>query len=196
MLYGFLGKKFGRVHRYDVKTSNEAVKALAATIEGFKEVFIEGGYYRVLRGGKQDLTLEETLYPQSDQETIRIIPVVSGSKNALTSIIFGAALIWSGAWLAEGLSMGAAISASAWGAVAGNILIGMGTSLIMGGVSQLLFAPPRSNNGPGEAASNTPSYAFDGPVNTINQGNPVPVCYGRLRVGSQVISAGLSTEQI
>ena len=28
------------------------------------------------------------------------------------------------------------------------------------------------------------------------QGNPVPVLYGRLRVGSQVISAGLDTVQI
>ena len=31
------------------------------------------------------------------------------------------------------------------------------------------------------------SYLFDGPTNAANEGGPVPVGYGRLIVGSQVI---------
>ena len=34
---------------------------------------------------------------------------------------------------------------------------------------------------------------FNGSVNTVGQGHPVPVGYGRLRVGSCVISAGIDT---
>jgi predicted phage tail protein len=43
---------------------------------------------------------------------------------------------------------------------------------------------------------NKPSFLFDGPVNTIAQGHPVPVGYGEMYVGSAVISAGIVTEEI
>ena len=36
---------------------------------------------------------------------------------------------------------------------------------------------------------------FNGPVNTVSQGNPVPVGYGRLKIGSAVISSGLERDQ-
>jgi predicted phage tail protein len=39
--------------------------------------------------------------------------------------------------------------------------------------------------------NDTASYLFNGPVNTTEQGNPVPVLYGRLIVGSQVVSASV-----
>ena len=44
-----------------------------------------------------------------------------------------------------------------------------------------------------EGAGNQPSLAFDGAVNTMGQGGPVPLGYGRLLVGSQIISVGFST---
>ena len=36
-LYGRLGAIFGRVHRYDVQSPAEAVKALSVTLEGFQQ---------------------------------------------------------------------------------------------------------------------------------------------------------------
>ena len=47
-----------------------------------------------------------------------------------------------------------------------------------------------------EEASRRPSYVFDGAVNTVEQGHCVPVLYGELRIGSQIISAGISVEQL
>jgi hypothetical protein len=41
---------------------------------------------------------------------------------------------------------------------------------------------------------NQPSYAFNGPLNTQAQGNPVPVLYGELIVGSAVLSAGITAK--
>jgi len=80
-------------------------------------------------------------------------------------------------------------------ATIGNSLIrSIGSNLLFSGVSQALTSTPKQQSV--EAPSNKPSYAFDGAVNTAAQGNPVPVCYGRLIVGSQVISAGLTVEQI
>lgn len=79
---------------------------------------------------------------------------------------------------------------------AGYFATSIGASLLLGGISQALTSTPSTSNQTVEAVSNRPSYAFDGAVNTAAQGNPVPVCYGQLIVGSQVISAGLSVEQI
>jgi len=70
-----------------------------------------------------------------------------------------------------------------------------GVSLILGGVAELIFGK-NTSDGTTENANNRPSYAFGGAINTIGQGNPVPILYGRLEVGSQVISAGISTQQV
>jgi predicted phage tail protein len=66
---------------------------------------------------------------------------------------------------------------------------------MLGGVTQMLFSPKSAQSV--ERPENRPSYSFDGAVNTTAQGSPVSVLYGGpLIVGSQVVSAGLSVEQI
>lgn len=190
MLYGVLGRQFGRVHQYAVKTPREAIKALCVTLPGFRRAVQDGGSYRVIVGGREDLTLEQTAWPVSSRESLRIVPVVAGA-GGFGRIIVGAALIaFSIAYPQFGAFNIGSFSSSV-ASIAGNI----GISLVLGGVSQMLFSPPKPKDSI-ERPENRPSFAFDGAVNTSAQGNPVPVCYGRLIVGSQVISAGLSTEQI
>ena len=41
LLYGFLGRQFGRVHRYDVASPAEAVRALTATLQGFRKAVVD-----------------------------------------------------------------------------------------------------------------------------------------------------------
>jgi predicted phage tail protein len=76
-------------------------------------------------------------------------------------------------------------------------LVPIGWGMIVGGVAQLI-APNTSmaESGPPDRPDSKPSSAFDGAVNTAAQGNPVPACYGRMIVGSQVISAGMTVEQL
>ena len=40
------------------------------------------------------------------------------------------------------------------------------------------------------------SYLFSGPTNVLNEGGPVPIGYGRLMVGSQVIMASYEVERV
>lgn len=70
----------------------------------------------------------------------------------------------------------------------------MGMSLALGGVAQLLAPKVKAESK--EAVENKPSYIFNGAVNTVAQGNPVPILYGRMRVGSQVVSAGITSNDI
>ena len=76
----------------------------------------------------------------------------------------------------------------------GMPLIQLGISLTLGGVAQLLTRTPDATPSSELEGDQTPNYQFNGPINTIAQGNPVPICYGELEVGSQVISAGIVTE--
>ena len=65
--------------------------------------------------------------------------------------------------------------------------------MTLGGVVQLLTPQQRAlsvKDGPNNGAS----YNFNGPINTTAQGNPVPVLYGELIVGSATISAGIYAE--
>ena len=82
-------------------------------------------------------------------------------------------------------------------------LLGMLAPAILGlvalGVSMLLMKPPpmvspQSIANPSadfeaspDSGGGEPSYTFNGPVNTVGEGGPVPIGYGRLIIGSQQI---------
>lgn len=185
-LYGHLGKKFGRKFAMDVKSPLEAVRALNANFPEFGKYLFEHSEpgYRVLVDN--DATPLEYLHLPRKGSTIKIVPVIMGSgKSPLAQIIIGAALIAIAVY-----SGGAGAPALFGSTIAGSIAVSVGVSLIIGGVGQLLAGKPP------QPASTLPSSVFNGAVNTTSQGNPAPVCYGRLIVGSQVVSSGLSAEQV
>lgn len=189
-LYGPLGERFGRVWRFDVKSPAEAVRALCSQVPGFRQHLQtnRASGYRVLcdtqARGERELALGTTA------GTIRIVPVVQGAGKGLGQIFLGAALIGASFFLSPApLIGGFSFSAS-------SIAFSMGSSLLLGGISQALTKTPSTSNQSVERPDNKPSYSFDGAVNTAAQGNPVPLCYGEMIVGSQVVSAGLVTEQV
>lgn len=187
-LYGALGEKFGRVWRFNVQSPAEAVRALCSQLPGFKKYLAEHSApgYRVLCD--TDPRNTSTIAVPTSAATIRIVPVVCGAGRGVGQIFLGAALM-AALWWAPGFNS-VALGSTMW-----NTGMAVGVSLVLGGVSQALTKPPSQAESV-ERPDNKPSYAFDGAVNTAAQGNPVPVCYGELIVGSQVVSAGLSTEQV
>jgi predicted phage tail protein len=67
-------------------------------------------------------------------------------------------------------------------------IIGLGGSLIVGGITSLLTTLPTQTGAAGDTLS---SFYFNGPANTQQQGLPVPVVYGRALIGSTAISASM-----
>lgn len=181
-LYGDLGKKFGKKFTLDVKDVQEAVMALTVLLKGFTEHLLDDERGFKVFIGKQNIGEDELNHPHAGD--IKIVPVVAGS-GSFGKIILGAALVF--------FSGGAGGFLFGTGALA-SFASSVGFSLLLGGVSQLLFKPPSVKTK--EKPNNLPSYAFDGAINTVAQGNPVPLCYGEMLVGSQVISTGLSVEAI
>jgi len=187
-LYGHLGKQFGKVFRLDVASPAEAVRALCANFSGFDVALASyaPGYHVIV--GKNDIGIGDLTF--HGRAPIKIVPAVTGAKSGLGQVVVGALIIIA-AFYTGGASIGASGGITA--GTVGTMALSFGTSLIIGGLSQMLTSAPSVEST--EAATNNPSYVFNGPVNTVAQGNPVPLCYGRMIVGSQVVSAGLSVEQ-
>lgn len=206
-LYGKLGSRFGRVHRLAVASCAEAIQALSAMIPGFSRELIcskdMGVGYSVFIGTRS-LSIEQIHDPVGSKD-IRIAPMPMGAKRGGLGQIIVGALIVVAAVYTGGAAAGAAGAAagSGAGAAAGGGFLGlsggyalaaqMGATLALGGVAQLLTPTAKglsSKDGPDNGAS----YNFNGPVNTTAQGNPVPLLYGEMFVGSATISAGIFSE--
>ncbi len=195
-LYGVLGARFGRVHRLVVNSAAEAVRALSVQLPGFEEFFYSArdrGLVFAVFHGRRNIGQEELGHPPGRAE-IRIAPVIAGSKRSggLQTVI-GIAIIavasyFSGGLAAGGTSLFGATSGAVWSAVGA-----VGISMALSGVTQMLTKSPTGLDAK-DSADNSPSYSFGGPVNTQAQGNPVPLGYGRMIVGSAVLSAGIYAE--
>jgi predicted phage tail protein len=182
-LYGKLGAQFGRVHRLAVESTAEAVRALSVLIPGFERELMtsrDRGIVYACFLGKTNIGRDQ-LQLSAGAEDIRIAPILAGAKAGFIQTIVGAALIVAGVLIAPANPF------------LGSALISAGISMTIGGVIQML-SPQQQQSSAKDSAGNEASYNFNGPVNTTAQGNPVPVLYGRLIVGSAVISAGISAQ--
>lgn len=180
ILYGVLGKIFGKVHRYKVGSPVEAVSALMANYPKFLFHLVGDGSpgYRVKVDGKF-VRDEDGLIKYSETGIIRIIPVVQGAgKGKSIGTIF----------LGITLAVLGFVTQQPW-------LIQMGASIALSGAASLLtqYSTIEESN---EEVENRPNYSFNGIKNTLAQGNPVPVVYGEVFTGGHIISFGVHTESI
>jgi predicted phage tail protein len=190
-LYGKLAKFIGhRVLEADVATAAEAVRFLLANWPEL-EAHMSDQHYRVSIG-TYDIDLEELHHP-AGAAPISFVPVVTGA-GAVGRIIAGIALIA----LAIVFAPGGALAGAAFtlGSQAVTIIAGIGISLALGGVAQLLTPTPKVPQGADNQDDPRKSYSFSGIQNTSRQGVPVPIVYGETIVGSVVISAGIDTVQV
>lgn len=195
-LLGELGKKFGRVHMMDVNSTAEAIRALCANFKDFERWLTtseeRGVRYKVFVR-KEQIDMEQLHYPASKE--ITIAPILVGSKSGVFKAILGVALIAASFFLPTAPLFLTTTGMFASTSLA-SIAFSVGVSLALGGVSQMLAPTPPKTGGRETNAANEPSYQFNGIVNTTAQGHPVPIGYGRLIIGSAVISAGLRAQNI
>lgn len=185
-LYGALGRKFGFRWSLEVSSPGEAIRAIVANRPDFQRYLNTHSLpgYQVFIG-KDPIANEHGLVNPVGRQCVKIVPVLQGAaKSGVFNVIIGVLLIITAVALVATGNPGAALP-----------LGSIGLSLLIGGVTQLLAKAPNLG-GPKEEIKNSPSALFNGPVNTVTQGHPVPIGYGRLRIGSQVISAGIGTVDI
>jgi predicted phage tail protein len=172
----------------DVATAAEAVRFLLANWPEL-EAHMSDQHYRVSIG-TYDLDLEELHHP-AGAAPISFVPVVAGA-GAVGRIIAGVALV------VLAFASGAGFFGAAFAKNIGLFAFakGIGASLALGGVAQLLTPTPRVPQGADTQNDPRKSYSFSGVQNTSRAGTPVPIVYGETLVGSVVISAGIDTVQV
>jgi predicted phage tail protein len=196
-LYGHLRAQFGAEFAFDIDTVGEVFAALNANLPGFRAYLMEHSEpgYRVLVND-EPRTAEELALILDVPSEIQIVPVVQGAGDgksigmilggillAVVSYGVGAAL---GAGAAAGGAGAAAGGAAAGGAAGGITLagtiatvgVGLGASLAVGGISQLVSRQPKSTEVAARDAERRKSYTFGAVAPTIQQGVPIPIAYG------------------
>ena len=203
----------------NLRTPADAIKLLCINYPAFKTELIaahESGIgYRVLQAGV-DLNLDDLHLPIGQNDLI-VAPVLVGQDGAgqiLAGIgLIAASFFFPGAGLfgttglfgagtagIAGVSSVAVLNATA----IGTALSVVGASMVLGGVTQMLSPQPELPNGGvstrGEFQATRPesvtrgadgqqSYAYLGAQNTVGVGATIPVAYGKVLIGSHVISA-------
>lgn len=187
--YGSL-KQFGTEFRLDCKTPAEVIHALTSQIPKLRQ-FIQQGLFtvRVGRDYFDNRYLEKGLSQKlKDDAVVHFTPTLKGSKRGgLFGVITGVALI------AGALALGP-LGFSVIGANAAWMVGGLGASLLLGGVAQMLTKMPDMKLG--SEKEKKQSTSFTNLSNMAAQGRIVPLAYGRIRVGSLIISQGIETMDI
>lgn len=204
-LHGQLGKAIGETWKLDVKSVSEAIRAIQVLSQRKLFKFLCDndklgiGYHVVINGDRFEADGEqlkpdqvdrirdsELCIPRGNLETIDIVPVIQGSDEGILGIVLGAVLVVVGIVL---------LAIPGFNILGGALIIG-GIGLIATGITNLLASPPDFEDFREVGGGGRVSYLFNGPQNVTREGGPVPVGYGRLFVGSQVIEATFEIQDI
>jgi len=219
-VYGALRKKLGQCRfQFEADTPAQAFKALCVNFPGLDKWLVDsekdGITYRVTIG-KEKINEDNfglIACPWSEREVFSITPVLAGAGRTGAMIGIGLGLV-AFSILSAGIGTGflglgaGAFGSTAAGAASGftlgagaSVAIGgIGAALVFGGIANALS--PSSANAVtnsierGRNAAKLESFSFSGVVNTAKQGLPVPIAYGRVFVGSAVLSSGLDVDQV
>lgn len=193
-IYGSLASRLkGEVWRFEVSSVREVFDALEATTGELVRTLLANpeNAYHISVNGSPVTDYRQLVANHGELKTVTITPVIQGSGNmggwlAIIGLVI-LAIVIPGA-------MPALTSASISLTTGQAFFITLGLTLTLSGVSQMLIGSAKSDSR--EAPENKPSYIFSGPVNTLSQGNPIPLGFGEVLIGSQVISAGIRTVDI
>lgn len=204
-LYGHLEQRYGRLHRYDIDTPIEAVRALKCHHEDFYSSLKMGSYQIIRSSANLDdsISLASVGVGLGKADAIHIIPVIEGSKGqgtkGIITAVVGLALVATAVVLSGGTMAGLAGTAINLPAGLGSITYGqlalMGGMLALGGIYQAVA--PQVQVDKYDRDEQPTSYLFNGAFNRTEQGSCVPVLYGGpFEVGAIAVSASVDDKQI
>lgn len=205
-LYGELRNKFGEEFKFNINSPKEAFLAINSNKRGFlnevKKLAMQGIHYRIVVDDNVVQHPKEIEVQKAPKE-IHIVPIVWGAgKNGaliaiglvLTIATAGAAGVFAGAAGGGMAAIGTTAAAAAGGATTftalGTALMSIGIGIALQGVMGLLFPPPKPDFNQ-EVQAGGKSYLFGNKPSNTSQGQAIPVGYGRLKIGSSQISAGI-----
>ena len=176
-LHGILAKEFGSEMILNIRKPKEVFTAIDCNKPNFiKRIFDlakEGVHYSIIADG-QNIKEATELSISKQFNRIDIVPTIIGAGPAIA--IIGLAALIAGT-----------VAEIALVATLGSMLLGIGL--------QMMLAPkPKPEQRPeANVGGMQESFVFSSKANLAQQGIPVPVGYGRLRVGSAIIQSTIKS---
>jgi len=183
-LHGALARDFGTTWNLEVRSVREAMQALCAMVPKFRAAVLkldQGGFVFRVKTKKEDLLEHQLPLMLSDGDRVDVIPIVKGA-SATARVIVGVVLV----------IVAAVMAVTGVGSAYAPYVAQAGFALILGSVAELLAPHPKKQ----DFKDDIKSWTINGPLNTTDQGNPVPVIYGEVLTGGVPISAGLTTSYV
>jgi len=216
-LHGILGKKFGKKHNLSVENTQEVVRALDANFPDFRRFLYENEQitYKIYADRKPLSAKEEIKVSLKGKKSLHIFPRVRGKFEMILGLFeggltggggvgdwaAGSTLGWGFDKLGDWANPGGDGWFDSFGGFFGNLShlasdlsYEYGNWALLEGFKQELIddpEPPTLGEDAAPTLKSTTSYTFQRPMNNVQQGVPVPLGYGRLRVGSHVVSSSL-----
>lgn len=179
-IHGLLAKEFGRKFKFSLGRPKDVVSAIDANKKGFTNRIIElakrGAHYSIVVDG---IVANKFSLERGAPKDIHIIPAIAGSAGVVTAIgvILYAAALYAPEYLVV-------------------YLVALGSVALSYGITNLM----QKNNKPDSVGSASAtanalnkSFLFSNGENVAEQGNPLPIGYGRLRIGSAVIQSTIKS---
>ena len=197
IIHGKLGKIYGKNHKFKLRKMSEIVPAINANSPGFRHKILgdfKSGYHYYYvdpKNPEKKYDRPEVFLNAKPPEEIHIVPAILGS-GPVGLIITGLGLGGLGATAAaQNFLISKALEISL-----GDVLINIAIGLVIQGVAAILFPPPEPVVQQQESRIDTSSYIFSSLKNTATQGFPIPLVYGELRVGSNIVSTNVVSEDM
>ena len=165
-LHGILAREYGKHFSLELENPKHVLHAIDCSKNGFLRRIIElqrDGFVYDIIVNKKRIEVGKQMDGMTRPETIDLVPAIIGSGGAIAAIFM---------WFAEG-----------------SFLAQLATAVIFAAIAYALTPTPDVEALEVEAAATKGSFIFSNRVNVASQGAPVPVGYGRLKVGSQVVQA-------
>lgn len=162
-LHGILGQKYGKLHKFSIKKPNDVVRALEANYEDFTK-----DLKNLLKDNIVYTIVVDNQWIQGNSYN---------TKNKIKKIDFVPAILGS--------------SPTVW-YIAITLVISIASavySYVQAGKQQY----PQIPGAEGVSSANSRSLSFSNRENITEQGNPVPLAYGRMKIGSSVIQSSIKS---
>jgi predicted phage tail protein len=175
-LHGLLAREFGKSFRFNLDKAKDVVRAIDANKKNFTNRIVslakQGFAYTIVVDNKKISDLTE-LEINKKPEVIDIVPMIVGAGPILLPMLLAGGTTFLGAVGAVGVTKALTLAA----------LAAITTGL------QMALAPKPEAPEPISATTRAlqESFTFSNKVNVAAQGTPVPVGFGRLKVGSKVV---------
>lgn len=189
-LHGKLAHEIGSEFEFfNIRKPADALFALETRFPHLRKQILSlskiGEHYEILVNN-QRVVGNELNKNISNIERIDIIPSVMGQffKGALVNFFIGL-----------GISAGVA---TVLATVAVTFAISLAVGLIIAGIAYLLTPIPETEPNEAEISQSikNASFTFQTPQNSSAQGRPIPIIYGRLRVGSLVVGTTITNYEL